>query len=305
MGVDSLQSVQRDFLRAAIVERVPRNDSAGGLFDVAVTNLQEPETKSIGMQISKDVRVPHVAVKKFLQIVFLNESGNRATNFHSHPVGWTHVRSVNFDGEVPYQCPNAVNGILGGFWKSLFKNKLDCHFLEKSYTSSQVQEPIFHNGDPLRRFDGWHAGVTKPEHFELGLPWNEIWPFGDNQCCLGNVRGFLGSLCAVLCGNQRSLHVDILLVSSSSQTSSFGKQSSSFVSQNDCENSDQRIGQLQLKKPDEKLFENLRRLALFSFGIFCAFCGVAISDRSSRYRRMGLALCCVGPLSVLFGWNLL
>lgn len=133
--------------------------------------------------------------------------------------------------------------------------------------------------------------------------------------CLG--RDFIGLLSGddgglrvfgLLCEIRRDqLHLPFAgipqLVSGFAQSGGFLKQASSFNGQQNRKNSDDYVRELQIEELDRRFLQVMRRLCLSLFAIASLLGGVRLIERGKR--RMGVMLCCIGPMGLLLGWNLL
>ncbi len=99
-----------------------------------------------------------------------------------------------------------------------------------------------------------------------------------------------------------SHHIHPLLVGGSPQSSGFSEQPRSFPRQNAGEYRYQQVGEFDLEKDGSPVF---RRLYLFLAASGALLLGMRLIDthHAGLLYRAGVALCFIGPLVLVFGWN--
>jgi hypothetical protein len=132
----------------------------------------------------------------------------------------------------------------------------------------------------------------------------KYWPFNPCERSLSYFGGFLGGVGGSFGDGNLFFAREPKLFGGFTQSSRFAGKTGGLDSQNNRENGDQQIGKLDFEETDKKLFQGIRRLALFGFALGCLFIGMRFVGMA-RFYRFVIVLCCIGPLALLFGWNLL
>lgn len=145
----------------------------------------------------------------------------------------------------------------------------------------------------LPRF--WGLNITKASNQNVGPLEFEKRIFRDFRLSSGR-QGLAGrSTSGVSSGLNGGLHVQRLLVSGASKTSSFGEKSTSLHGENRREKNYQNVCELDFEKCSNPMKKGLKHSDLLFIGLFMILFGIRFRSRRGWRSRLGFVLCCRGP----------